>query len=181
MPARADIVELNLFSLGCPTAFDHNSPSWQTNFDLGVTFTQISHVYIDWSGEIMGRLVLAWHTPPAYPSNEEIEAALGHYPSWRYTTALGGKTTYPESEVFDRLSEFVNGSMSWSELFDGQGTITIEYPELLSVPEISVIEYGFINLTSATLIVDGTIVPEPATIVLFVTGIIGLRTRKRKK
>jgi hypothetical protein len=47
VPARADTVELDLFSIGCQHTYDFNSPYWQTNFDLGVTFTQIIQIIGD--------------------------------------------------------------------------------------------------------------------------------------
>ncbi len=50
--AVADIVELDLFDLGCPSAYDPDSLYWTTDFDLGVTFIEISNVYIDWAVEI---------------------------------------------------------------------------------------------------------------------------------
>ncbi len=34
-PVRADIVEVNLFDLGCPTEFNWDAQYWQTDFDLG--------------------------------------------------------------------------------------------------------------------------------------------------
>jgi len=41
--ADATIVKL---PLGCDGWYVRNSPYWETDFDLGVTFTEISHVYI---------------------------------------------------------------------------------------------------------------------------------------
>jgi hypothetical protein len=55
--ANAYTAEVNLFNLGCPAKFDDDSQGWTTNLDLGVTFTEINRVYIDWSGEIKGGLV----------------------------------------------------------------------------------------------------------------------------
>lgn len=51
-PAVADTVELDLFDLGCQPVYDFESTYWTTDFDLGVTFIEISNVYIDWAGEM---------------------------------------------------------------------------------------------------------------------------------
>lgn len=61
--------------------------------------------------------------------------------------------------------------MPWSELFDGQSIITIQYMEPI-ILDGRFIEHGSILLYSATLVVEGTIVPEPATIFLVGMGMI---------
>ena len=94
---------------------------------------------------------------------------------------MGGEATYPEPEGFDSRTEFeLLGQTTWSDLLDGQGWIGIGYTEL-GGPYIIYVEFGFVDLASATLVVEGTIVPEPATIVLLVAGIIGVRARKRNR
>jgi hypothetical protein len=179
--SRADNVQLDLFTLGMPANFNDNSPYWQTNFDLGVSFTQISHVYINWSGEITAGLSTYMGSGVSVPFNETVSAILGTSPNWRHTEVHGGQITYPVPELFDRSSEFVSGSMPWSELFDGQGTITIVRAGILTIPEIIILQRGSITLNSATLMIDGTITPEPASIFLFGLGGLGLLRRKRSK
>ncbi|MFA6187059.1 MAG: hypothetical protein WC770_07615 [Phycisphaerae bacterium] len=179
--SRADIVSLDLFSLGCPTEFNNNSPSWQTNFDLGVTFTQISHVYIDWSGEITAGLQTYMGSGVSTPLEEGVGAYIGTSPNHRYTGVLGGGTTYPVPEPFDQLSELVSGIMPWSELFDGQGTIRIARRGVGGIPEIIILQRGSTALNSATLIIDGTVAPEPCTFALFGFALPILRAFSRRK
>ena len=89
VPARADTVELDLFSIGCRHTYDFNSPYWQTNFNLGVTFTQISHVYINWSGGITAGLAIDYDDPcNPFPREVGIYAGLG-FP--RMTEVWGGR------------------------------------------------------------------------------------------
>ncbi|MFA6426787.1 MAG: hypothetical protein WCW64_11505 [Phycisphaerae bacterium] len=186
--SRADIVSLDLFSLGCPIEFNNNSPSWQTNFDLGVTFTQISHVYIDWSGEITGGLAqhYDWQTGELigpYPLDVGIEAYLGRNPHARLTDVYGGEATYPSPETFDGLNEFtISGTTTWSDMLDGTGNIWIEYTEFgFLFSGGGYVQHGSVNLDSATLVVDGTLIPEPTSILLLVMGVGIFRTRYLNK
>ncbi len=89
-PARADIVELDLFSIGCPSEYDINSPYWQKDFDLGMEFVEIDSVYIDWSGEITAGLAILYDNPDEpYPLDVGVYAGLS-YPPLRRTTVWGG-------------------------------------------------------------------------------------------
>lgn len=175
---RADIVELDLFSIGCPTEFDFNSPYWTSDFELGVAFTEISSVYIDWSGEITAGLATYYGYPDEpFPKEVGVYASLGFNPSLRRTEVWGGEASYPAPELFDCLSKIgPSGTENWSDLLDGQGTITVGYTELIMLNGYYV-ESGLVTLSSATLVVDGVIVPEPVTILLLAMGAFGLRAK----
>ncbi|HEW78397.1 MAG TPA: PEP-CTERM sorting domain-containing protein [Phycisphaerales bacterium] len=169
--AEADIVELPLAAEGL---YDFNQPYWTTDFDLGVTFTEISNVYIDWSGGITGGLAIYYSDRDApFPMNVGIYAAMGYL---RITAVWGGEATYPDPEPFDSLSEIPPGTSVWSDLLDGQGTIGIQYTEAIMLYG-KYVEHGSVVLNDATLVVDGTVVPEPATLLLLVLGITGLRAK----
>jgi hypothetical protein len=175
--SRADIVELDLFDLGCPTEFNRDSQYWQADFDLGIEFLEIDSVYINWAGGITAGLAILHSNPDEpFPLDVGIGAYFESPPSWRHVTVWGGGTTFPEPELFDCLSEFVYGSMPWSELFDGKGTITIDYEELI-ILEGYYVEGGYVSLNRAVLRVDGVIVPEPTTFLLLCFGWIALRKR----
>jgi hypothetical protein len=178
--ARADIVELDLFDLGCPTEFNWDSPYWKTNFDLGVTFTEISNVYMDWSGEITAGLVIDRKSDEPFPEDVGIYAYLGANPELRVADVWGGKITYPEPQAFDCGSDFeLTGPSTWSDLLDGQGAITIGYTGYI-ILDGRYIEPGNIVLNSATLVVAGTIVPEPVSILLLAMGTILFRIGTRR-
>ncbi|MFA6426747.1 MAG: hypothetical protein WCW64_11300 [Phycisphaerae bacterium] len=194
--SRADVVQLDLFSLGMPATFNFNNNSnfenldWHTNFDLGVTFTQISHVYMNWSGEITGGLATStWVPGGTFPASVEISAHLKNVlnpttPSdFRYAAVVGGATTYPDPQPFDISSEFVeflHGSMPLSELFDGRGTICLGYLEGV-VLDGGFVQHGYITLDRAILVIDGTVVPEPATLIFFAIGLPVFRVFLKRK
>ncbi len=178
--ADADIVELPLAAEG---RYDVNSPHWEMDFDLGVTFTEISYVYIDWSGKIMAGLAVdpMRPGPQPFPLDVGISSYLGANPWARLAAVYGGEATYPEPEGFDLQSEFgLPGANIWSDLLDGQGTIEIGHA-VLGGPYLAYVEFGFVVLNEATLVVEGTPVPEPATIIFLALGVLGLCVGRRKR
>jgi hypothetical protein len=175
--SKADTVEL---PLNCAGTYGFNS-YWQANFDLGVTFSEISHVYIDWSGGITaGRAI--YYTDPCnpFPLDVGIYASLGSNPWPRSTEVWGGESTYPEPEIFDKISQFsLLGISSWSDLLDGQGNIMISHTSFYG-DGWNYIDYGSVILNDATLIVEGTVIPEPATFILLVLGFTQIIRRKSR-
>ncbi len=82
--------------------------------------------------------------------------------------------------TLDGLSEIPPGTSAWSDLLDGQGTIGIGYEEYVILFGYYV-ETGTIALESATLMVEGVIIPEPATILLMSLGSLILRRHRDNK
>jgi hypothetical protein len=169
--AKADTVEL---PLNCAGTYDINTPYWTSDFDLGVTFSEISHVYIDWSGEITAGLAI-YYTDPCNPFPLEVGIRAGFTFPFRYVAVWGGEQSYPAPEPFDFLSEIKPST--WSDLLDGQGTIRIQFEELI-MTNGRYIKDGSVMLDDAALIVEGTVIPEPATFLLLSLGGIMLRKRR---
>ena len=176
--SEAVIVELPLD--GAVGTYQGPGPSyWETNFDLGVTFSQITNVHIDWSGEIMAPTVTDTPGGTPVPIELGIIAGLTGSPYSRFAIWRGGEDTYPAAEPFAELSRFtLEGTANWNDLLDGTGRILIA-PDYLITPG-QYVDHGYIQLDSATLVIDGTLVPEPATIALLMYGSI-LATRKRHR
>ena len=155
--------------------------SWSVDFDLGVEFTDISHVYIDWSGEITAAKAVYSNNPnDPFPIDVGIHAHIGNPPNWKHTEYWGGVSTYPNPQAFDIKSEFIYGKMPWSEIYDGKGIITIYYTQPI-IMDGYIVELGSVTLNNATLIIDGTLVPEPMTVLFLAMGTLGLRLRRRNK
>ena len=90
--SQATIVELDLLSLGCPTEFNFDSTYWQTDFDLGVTFIEITNVYMDWSGAITAGLAIDYdNLNEPYPLHVGLLAGLGGTPYERFAQVWGGR------------------------------------------------------------------------------------------
>jgi hypothetical protein len=173
----AEIVEFPLN--GCAGTYTVDTPYWTSDFDLGVTFSEISHVYIDWSGEINADLYPG--NPDPLPGYGKLVAGIGPIPGegWlRSASVLGGVSTYPEPEPFGKSSEFFiyQLGVTWDSLLDGKESITIFIPSVAGDPPP--ISQGSVVLNNATLVVDGTIIPEPATIVFIGLGIMSIRRRR---
>jgi len=176
--ADGAIVEMEL---DCAGEYGLGTEPWSLDFDLGVEFTEISHVFMDWSGEITGALIeYDYERGVFYPWDASLLGYLGSNPGARIADVYGGAETYPGPEAFDGLSEFGGyGLTSWSDLRDGQGTILIEY-NALSIIDARIIETGSVMLMSATLVVEGTLVPEPMTVLLLGMGGVLLVGRHRR-
>jgi hypothetical protein len=177
--AFAEIVTL---PLNCAGRYDVNTPYWTSDFDLGVTFSEISHVYIDWSGEITGMLAVDYSGEPPYipvPGDGGLSSYIGSYPR-RIAEVGGGGVTYPAPDPFNLQSEFWFSVEpgTWDDLFDGKEDITIYRPIPVTIPEIEIIDYGLTVIDNATLVVDGTIIPEPTTFVLLGLGLAKILTEK---
>ena len=169
--ANATIVSLDLFDLGCLSSYDPDSGSdywWTSDFDLGVSFSSISAVYVDWSGEITGGMVSKPNVNGGVPYPEDVSIyTFLSLDITSHTDIWTGAATYPESESFGGQYEIL--AEEWSDLLDGTDTIYLGYSEYIMLNG-SYTEHGSIALDSAVLIVDGTIVPEPATISLLAFG-----------
>jgi len=180
-----DIVELDLFTLGCPTEFspDLQPYGWQSNFDLGINFLQIDHVYIEWAGGITAGLAQDFDPDTFEPIGDPFPLSVGiyaslSYPPLRNTEIWGGSDTYPDPELFNELSEIPPGESAWSDLLDGQNEIKIHYQGIINAPYI---EYGSVTLTKANLVIEGIVVPEPASLFLIAVGAFGIRISKIRK
>jgi len=179
--AGAETVQLDLLSLGCPTELNIDTPYWQTNFDLGVTFTEISHVYIDWSGGITAGLVQDYHPGTGEPVGQPYPIDTGVYADlgWlQRVTVWGGETDYPSPKSLNSLDEFPTGGTSWSGLLDGKGGIIVGYTEPgFDFSGTWYVTHGSATLDKAILVVEGT-VPEPASILLMTIGLAFIRHKR---
>lgn len=175
---RADVVEFPLSCEGQYNALD----TWSTNFDLGLSFTEVTNVYIDWSGTITAELVAPAISPEqTYPIDARFVAKLYESDPYDYfgrAYVEAGQETYPNPELFQTQSAFTDED--WSMLLDGQGNIEIWFGGIERWSDIITIEDPIGQLNSATLVIEGAIIPEPMSIILLAIGIAGVRLSECK-
>jgi hypothetical protein len=169
---EADIFQYVLDVEGSYGLFD----SQIVEVDLGVSFLTITDISVAWSGEITGELS-TWGGDE-YPSNGVFSLVLYEtdpdVDSLAHTSIGGGLATYPEPEPFDLVQKLRNNG--WDTFLDGVAVAKISFNRGDRIGDFVVIPSSGV-LDSAELIVEGTVIPEPATILFFSTGsmLMGVR------
>lgn len=168
--------------LSCAGTYDENSGAWTSSFDFGVTFSEITQVSIQWSGSMRNVIVSLPN-----PSREEnwdtiLRAALDLGTGSASTTTQAGASTYPIPESFDCESVFTDLTESkLVGLLDGTGEILIEYSPYAFIEGAGgIASHGEIFLNDATLIIEGTVVPEPICISMLLVGVTAQLRKNRK-
>jgi len=181
--ANADIVEYDLNCEGSYTV----GKNWTADFDLGIIFSEISHIYIDWSGSIKATKFEPIYFPipgfePYYDGYFRAELyEFNSSSSLAHRSVYRGEKTAPNRETFDLQSEF--NLSNYSPFLDGVGSIKIKFrrthPLLwyADIPVIRIVSDASGQLDSAKLIFDGTIIPEPAAFFLLAFGSLTLRKK----
>ncbi len=159
--ANGEILEIELDCGGEYDLFDN----WIMNLDLGVSFTEISNIYIDWSGEITGEL--STFAGNEYPTIGVFSLLLykmdPHVDLLAHTSVSGGLATYPEPEFFDTVQSLTNDG--WETFYDGSAMAEINFNRGPRFGDFVVVPSSGV-LNSAKLIVEGTLIPEPTSLLL---------------
>ena len=176
--AQSALADMRTYPLNCAGTYDENSGAWIHNFDLGVAFTEITQVSIQWSGKMEAATVSLPNPPRSEYWDAIILASLFFDSGYASAKAEAGAVEYPDTEEFDCDSVFTGLSADEAaDLLDGTGQIQIEYEELVLL-EGSYAIHGEVLLNDAVLVVDGVIVPEPICATLLLIGATAL-LRKR--
>jgi hypothetical protein len=182
--ASAETVRLDLKTISCPDVLSGTGVGgWGADFNLGVQFSAIERVSIEWSGSIKGNLLHFVIASPPYSQPWDLFATATLHsshesPFWQAGTGInGGQDTYPAWEPFDRIQDFRPSWLSpnWDDLMDGRSRISLSIgigDAYLAQPDR--VELGAIQFSKAILVVEGTIVPEPITLALLALGGLAL-------
>jgi len=131
--------------------------TWTTDFDFGITFTEISNIYIDWSGSITAEFVEDLVSGNRFPIDAQFVADLYDLDTHDFCGGAyvqTGAATYPNPEPFGLQSAFYD--YGWSKLLNGKGTIEIGFWGIYRPATLVTIEDPNGELTSATLVFEGT-------------------------
>ena len=156
--------------------------------DFGISFESIQSVSITWLGSIVGGTRGDGGPPPFPIITTPYDCGLL---AW-FTSDTGGiaqqaigpvcgKDTYPSSESFSSTDAFT-GSGSWSFLLDGRAQIFIRMNMVIFLdPQPRYRTYATGELSSATLILEGSPVPEPSGLVALLLGLTKATMLARKR
>jgi len=155
--------------------------------DFGVGLESIQAVSITWSGSVTGG-TKGYGGPPPFPvtttpydcglvawftsgTDGIVKQAIG---------PVAGADTYPSPESFSRTDTFT-GSASWSFLLDGRAQISVQMDTVYFLDPPRYRTYAQGNLNSATLVLEGSPVPEPSGLVALVLGLSGAMKLAKKQ
>lgn len=138
---------------------------WEHNVNLGKQFSEIAQVSIIWSGMFNAALVINPSTPEDDWLDVGLCLSLGNATS-NCIYIYGGDTYAPDSESLSGQAIFA--SSGYDNFFDGKETVRISHLNLVSL--YNYVSTGFVDLNNATLIVEGTLVPEPVSLSLLLIG-----------
>ena len=113
------MVEVPLDCAGHYEWFD----TWTGQFDLGLEFSQIDNVYVDWSGEITAELAEGFSGGELLRNAEFLLEPYEGDIVFGSALVRAGKATYPDPEPFDEQTGF--DYLDLSRLLDGQGEVKI--------------------------------------------------------
>ena len=149
-------------SLPC-TGYYSPGASQVVNVNFHQTFASISSVRIAWSGDIFSSM---------------LDVGGGWMPlpgQFRSTLpSATAQTGYMDNQSFNLTTTFQGGG-SWAFLLDGQSTLTMYFDENQG-------DYpGHGDLATASLLLDGTLVPEPSALMCLGMGLAGCVPFLRRK
>ena len=170
---RGELVEVPLDCAGHYEWLD----TWTTELDLGVEFSQIDNVYIDWFGEIRAELVEGFSGGELAIDGMFMVDLYDGDIAFGMARVVGGKATYSYPEAFSEETGFEY--LNYVRLLDGQARIEIR---LLSQNDLGLatLEYPFGDLFGASLFIEGQIVPEPTVVLILLGGTIWMRARRSR-
>jgi len=159
--ADGGICRAETFTVPLNVSGNYNGNSTPFSFDLGTALSEVHSVSFVCAGRITAGV--DWYDEPF---SWNFVALLE--PETSFIIAYGplaGAATYPNPEPFSWQSEFNLYSGDWNFLLDGIASGEVGFPIVGGkAPGPQVYPTGYID--SASIVVDATVIPEPATFLL---------------
>ena len=150
--------------------------TWTGQFDLGLEFSQIDNVYVDWSGEITAGLADAFGGGETPRDGQFVLRFYEGDITFGEAQVRAGEATYPNPEPFDEQMAF--DYVFYGRLLDGQAEVKVQLYRTAHIGDTTY-EFSSGEISAASLFIEGEIVPEPVSIVMLIYGVgCGLLRRR---
>jgi hypothetical protein len=169
--ARAEVYEIPLPVTG-EYAFRERR---DFSIDLGFPLLQVHSVKFRAEGTIMAPVDF-WDVPPSPANGAFIAALVREDMSTTAGSPPAGRATYPEPEPFAGVGSFPE--QTWQFLLDGsaEGSVYFGLGQFIRGAAAG----GQGVLTTASLVIDATPVPEPGLLAAGAAALAGLAGRRRR-
>ena len=151
-------------------------PNWTTtSFDAGVYFSQIQEVRFQCSGTMTQGIAQEGGLlgpPITFAFDGAIEIFMDPGPGLWFLLVSPDHIANNTELIFDGA-----GSPSWDFLLDGNAQITANMiGDTFGIDVVTIVP-ATAEITDALLIIEGTVIPEPASILLFTAGVFLIRKK----
>jgi len=141
-------------------------------FDLGTSFLLIDEVLVQMSGMFTPGVGHSMITGESWELTPEIELEMDPGVGYCYVFVHSSESPFDVTGILQ-----LKHDATWDFLLDGKGQVTAYLGWGGAIPEVSIIA-GSVQISGAHIIVEG-VVPEPATVLLLVVGIVWIKARER--
>lgn len=175
--SKAESVTIDL--PGLVSGLTYGDSPLATSFDAGVQFASIESVKVRFTGYAQGGI--------SRYSPDGVQFADGSFTPLLYVALPNGKDIAPAAQAIvvsdedapESVWEATMVTLPWAidgyldDVLDGKGEVDIESVTgiVIAFGTSAVIEPSHVDITHAEMIISGTLVPEPPTIVLLILGV----------
>ena len=180
--ALSGVTRADVFEVPLPTGEYHFKQRQPFSLDLGTELAEIRSVRVHAEGSIVAPLAGPYGPGPTTPINGTFAIGLlrDGQTAMSVTTGLAGRATYPDPEPFAETVPFGENPAVWQFLLDGKADGYVQFVHGDLIREIAGDGRGI--LSTATLIIDATPIPEPAGLLpLGAATLWGLSRRHRRQ
>ena len=178
--ALSGVTRADVFEVPLPTGEYYFKQRQPFSLDLGTELAEIRSVRVHAEGSIVAPLAGPYGLEGTRPINGTFAFGLfrdGQQSATSVTSSLAGRATYPDPEPFAEIVPF-GQNQSWQFLLDGKadGFVQFVHGDLIT----GAAGDGRGILSTATLIIDATPIPEPAGLLPLGAATLWALARRRR-